>query len=60
LIALGRRKLRIRQVLERAQVIPLPADVVAEWWRVTTDIRSDVHDLERLHPVFPNVRVLGT
>jgi len=114
LIALERRKLRMRQVLERArdrdQLITVPADVVAEWWRGPTDVRraildsvdiepltlrlaqiagevmgavpgatlvdaivvasaasrgdliysSDVHDLERIRRVFPNVRILGT
>jgi predicted nucleic acid-binding protein len=46
LIALERRKLRMRQVLERArdrdQLITVPADVVAEWWRGATDIRRAI------------------
>jgi predicted nucleic acid-binding protein len=46
LIALERRKLRMRQVLERArerdQVITVPADVVAEWWGGPTDVRKAI------------------
>lgn len=42
LIALERRRPRMRAVLERAlatdQPITVPADVVAEWWRGRTDL----------------------
>jgi predicted nucleic acid-binding protein len=42
LIALERRKQRMRHVLERAlakdQPITVPADVVGEWWRGRTDL----------------------
>jgi rRNA-processing protein FCF1 len=46
LFALERRKLRIRQVLERAvdrdQRITVPADVIGEWWRGRTDVRDAI------------------
>ncbi len=46
LIALERRRLRMRQILERALVldqrITVPADVVAEWWRGRTDVREAI------------------
>jgi predicted nucleic acid-binding protein len=46
LIALERRRPRMRAVLERAlatdQPITVPADVVAEWWRGRTDLREAI------------------
>jgi predicted nucleic acid-binding protein len=55
LIALERRKLRMRQVLERAQerdqVITVPADVVAEWWRGPTDLRKAILDSVEVEPL---------
>jgi predicted nucleic acid-binding protein len=55
LIALERRKLRMRQVLERArdrdQLITVPADVVAEWWRGATDIRRAILDSVDIEPL---------
>jgi len=46
LIALERRRVRMRQVLERALernlAITVPADVVAEWWRGRTDVRDAI------------------
>ena len=46
LIALERRRPRMRAVLERAlatdQSITVPADVVAEWWRGRTDLRDAI------------------
>ena len=55
LIALERRKLRMRQVLERArdrdQLITVPADVVAEWWRGATDIRRAILDSLDVEPL---------
>ena len=46
LIALERRRLRMRQVLEHAfennQPLTVPADVVAEWWRGRTDLREQI------------------
>ena len=55
LIALERRKLRMRQVLERArerdQIITVPADVVAEWWRGPADIRKAILDSVDVEPL---------
>jgi predicted nucleic acid-binding protein len=55
LIALERRKLRMRQVLERArerdQVITVPADVVAEWWRGPTDVRKAILESIDVEPL---------
>jgi hypothetical protein len=46
LIALERRKQRMRHILERAlekdQPITVPADVVGEWWRGRTDLREAI------------------
>ena len=46
LIALERRKQRMREVVERAmatdQRITVPADVVGEWWRGRTDVRERI------------------
>lgn len=46
LIALERRRQRIRAVLERAlardQPITVPADVITEWWRGRTDLREAI------------------
>lgn len=46
LIALERRRTRMRAVLERAlatdQPITVPADVVGEWWRGRTDLREAI------------------
>lgn len=55
LIALERRKLRMRQVFElareRDQIITVPADVVAEWWRGATDIRKAILDSVDVEPL---------
>lgn len=55
LIALERRKLRMRQVLERArernQAITVPADVIAEWWRGPTAIRKAILDSVDVEPL---------
>jgi len=55
LIALERRRLRMRQVLERArardQVITVPADVIAEWWRGATDLRNAILDAVDVEPL---------
>ncbi len=55
LIALERRKLRMRHVFERArerdQIITVPADVVAEWWRAPTDIRKAILDSVDVEPL---------
>lgn len=46
LIALERRRPRMRDVLERAlqrdQRITVPADVVGEWWRGRSDLRDAI------------------
>ena len=46
LIALERRRLRMRAVLERAlatdQPITVPAGVVGEWWRGRTNLREAI------------------
>jgi len=46
LIALERRRQRMREVVERAierdQLITVPADVIAEWWRGRTDVREAI------------------
>ncbi len=45
----------MRQVFERArdndQVITVPADVVAEWWRGATDIRKAILDSVDVEPL---------
>jgi hypothetical protein len=55
LIALERRKLRIRQIVElareRDQTITVPADVVAEWWRGPTDFRKAILDSVDVEPL---------
>lgn len=46
LIALERRKQRMREIVERAlvkdQPITVPADVIGEWWRGRTDLRDAI------------------
>ena len=46
LIALERRRQRMREIVERAlakdQRITVPADVVGEWWRGRTDVRERI------------------
>jgi predicted nucleic acid-binding protein len=46
LIALERRRQRMKQIMERAlerdQRITVPADVVVEWWRGRTALRDDI------------------
>jgi predicted nucleic acid-binding protein len=46
LIALERRRQRMKHVLERAlqtdQSLTVPADVVGEWWRGRTDLRDGI------------------
>jgi predicted nucleic acid-binding protein len=55
LIALERRKLRMRQVVERAlakdQTITVPADVVGEWWRGHTDLRDRILESVDVEPL---------
>ena len=46
LVALERRKQRMKEIVERAlatdQRITVPADVVGEWWRGRTDVRERI------------------
>jgi predicted nucleic acid-binding protein len=55
LIALERRKLRMRQVVERAlakdQTITVPADVVGEWWCGHTDVRDRILESVDVEPL---------
>lgn len=64
LIALERRRQRIRQVFERAierdQRITVPADVVAEWWRGQTDLRENILACVDVEPLtLPLAKVAG-
>ncbi len=55
LIALERRRQRMREILERAlakdQTLTVPADVVAEWWRGRTDLRDDILESVDVEPL---------
>jgi predicted nucleic acid-binding protein len=55
LVALERRKLRMRQVVERAlakdQTITVPADVVGEWWRGHSDLRERILESVDVEPL---------
>jgi predicted nucleic acid-binding protein len=55
LIALERRRQRIREVVERAveldQRITVPADVVGEWWRGRTDVRDAILESVEVEPL---------
>jgi predicted nucleic acid-binding protein len=55
LIALERRKRRMKEVVERAlakdQPITVPADVVGEWWRGRTDLRDAILDCVDVEPL---------
>lgn len=42
LIALERRKERVRKFYETASRITVPSVVIAEWWRGRTDRREDI------------------
>jgi len=66
LIAIERRRARMKDVLQRAlttdQPITVPAAVVGEWWRGHTDLRDrilEAVDIEPLQSYFPSVRVLA-
>ena len=64
LIALERRKQRMRQVLERAlakdQPITVPADVVGEWWRGRTELREAILEAVDVEPLsLPLAKVAG-
>ena len=55
LIALERRRQRMREVLERAlardQCITVPADVIGEWWRGRTDLRDNILESVDVEPL---------
>jgi predicted nucleic acid-binding protein len=63
LIALERRRVRMRQVLERALHLDLPitvpADVVAEWWRGRTDVREAILDAVDVEPLSESLAKLA-
>lgn len=55
LIALERRRQRIKDIVERAlakdQPITVPVDVVAEWWRGRTDLRERILESVDVEPL---------
>jgi predicted nucleic acid-binding protein len=55
LIALERRKQRMKEVIERAletdQAITVPADVVGEWWRGKTRLRQNILEAVDVEPL---------
>ena len=55
LIALERRKQRMKHVLERAlakdQPITVPANVVGEWWRGRTELREAILESVDVEPL---------
>jgi len=63
LIALERRRQRIKEVVERAlqrdQAITVPADVVAEWWRGRTDLRDIILERVDVEPLTESLAKLA-
>jgi predicted nucleic acid-binding protein len=55
LIALERRRPRMKEIVERAlandQPITVPADVVGEWWRGRTDLRDRILESVDVEPL---------
>ena len=55
LIALERRRQRMREIFERAlareQRLTVPADVVGEWWRGRTDLRDMILESVDVEPL---------
>jgi predicted nucleic acid-binding protein len=55
LIALERRRQRMKEIVERAlakdQPIAVPADVVGEWWRGRTDLRDSILESVDVEPL---------
>ena len=55
LIALERRRQRMREIVDRALVadqrITVPADVVGEWWRGRTDLRAAILESVDVEPL---------
>lgn len=63
LIALERRSLRARHVVERAVErrirITVPAAVVVEWWRARSDLRDAILAAVRVEPLSERVAKLA-
>ena len=63
LIALERRRQRIKEVVERAlerdQAITVPADVVGEWWRGRTDLRDAILERVDVEPLTESLAKLA-
>lgn len=63
LIALERRRQRIKEVVERAlqrdQAITVPADVVAEWWQGRTDLRDIILERVDIEPLTESLAKLA-
>ena len=55
LIALERRRQRMKEIVERAlakdQPLTVPADVVGEWWRGRTDLRDSILESVDVEPL---------
>jgi predicted nucleic acid-binding protein len=55
LIALERRRQRMREIVERAlvtdQTITVPTAVVGEWWRGRTDVRDGILESVDVEPL---------
>ena len=55
LIALERRRQRLKEIVERAlakdQPITVPADVIGEWWRGRTDLRDNILESVDVEPL---------
>ncbi len=60
---LERRRQRMREILERAlakdQVLTVPADVIAEWWRGRTDLRESILESVDIEPLTEPVAKLA-
>jgi predicted nucleic acid-binding protein len=63
LIALERRRQRMREILERAlgadQTLTVPADVLAEWWRGRTDLRDGILESVDVEPLTESLAKLA-
>lgn len=63
LIALERRNLRARQILERALEaklrITVPSPVLTEWWRGRTDLRQRILAAVRVEPLSQELATLA-
>jgi predicted nucleic acid-binding protein len=55
LIALERRRQRMKEIVERAlakdQPLTVPADVIGEWWRGRTDLRENILESVDVEPL---------